>query len=227
VQEVKDGSNDSEQVQQRLAAHETASTALMEWMGAFHKLRRPVDGSGGLQDVLGAVADVATSITRAMAAAASAKNAAAAAVTAQQVRQSRRVSPQHRHHCPQVLPYCYHNLIGLVLRQYQGSVSSLDAPDNGWSQPPTTTLKIATGWHLGLWQRLTPLGIAWLLTMLALSVVCTRNIGMEQWTSTDHFGIVGSEAFQTNTMVDGCNAVRSAQSARITSLGEGGGWLLG
>jgi hypothetical protein len=84
-QEVKDGSNDAQQAQERLAQHSAAAPALAAWLGSFHKLQRPVEGSGPKGEVLAAAEDVARSILAARAAAQSAQNAAAAASTAKQV----------------------------------------------------------------------------------------------------------------------------------------------
>ncbi len=79
LQEVADSSNDAQQIQHRLAAHSELAGPLDDWLRRFSRLRRPVDGSGPLGEVLTSAGDIAEGLLRAKAAAASCRAAAEAA----------------------------------------------------------------------------------------------------------------------------------------------------
>ncbi|GFR40940.1 hypothetical protein Agub_g1600 [Astrephomene gubernaculifera] len=79
LREVADASNDAQQIQHRLAAHSELASALDDWLRRFSRLRRPVEGSGPLNEVLGSASDIADGLLRAKTAAASCRSAAEAA----------------------------------------------------------------------------------------------------------------------------------------------------
>ncbi|MEW5317265.1 MAG: hypothetical protein WDW38_008576 [Sanguina aurantia] len=84
LQGVTDGSNDGVQVQQRLSAYATTSTPLDDWVKKFKKLRRPIEGSSPLREVLASANDVVESLLSAHAAAAAVRGAADGAHKAKQ-----------------------------------------------------------------------------------------------------------------------------------------------
>ncbi|KXZ56759.1 hypothetical protein GPECTOR_1g684 [Gonium pectorale] len=79
LKEVRDESNDAQQIQHRLAAQAELAGPLDDWLRRFSRLRRPVDGSAPLGEVLASANDVAEGLLRAKAAAASCRAAAEAA----------------------------------------------------------------------------------------------------------------------------------------------------
>ncbi|GLC51118.1 hypothetical protein PLESTB_000467700 [Pleodorina starrii] len=79
LREVADASNDAQQIQHRLASQSELAAALDEWLRRFSRLRRPVDGTGPLGEVLASAGDIAEGLLRAKAAAASGRAAAEAA----------------------------------------------------------------------------------------------------------------------------------------------------
>ncbi|GIL73035.1 hypothetical protein Vretimale_4669 [Volvox reticuliferus] len=79
LKEVADASNDAQQIQHRLASQSELAAELDDWLRRFSRLRRPVDGSGPLAEVLASASDVAEGLLRAKAAAASCRAAAEAA----------------------------------------------------------------------------------------------------------------------------------------------------
>lgn len=83
LQVVTDDSNDEQHLQRRLTDYATVFAPLDGWLSRFVKLKRPLDGSRFIGDVLRSCHDVADSILRAKAAAAAARSAAEAAQQAQ------------------------------------------------------------------------------------------------------------------------------------------------
>ncbi|KAG2442556.1 hypothetical protein HXX76_002642 [Chlamydomonas incerta] len=79
LQEVADASNDAQQIQHRLMSQAELAGPLDDWLRRFSRLRRPVDGSGPLGEVLASAGDIAEGLLRAKAAAASCRSAAEAA----------------------------------------------------------------------------------------------------------------------------------------------------
>ncbi|KAG2448325.1 hypothetical protein HYH02_006909 [Chlamydomonas schloesseri] len=79
LQEVADASNDAQQIQHRLMSQAELAGPLDDWLRRFSRLRRPVDGSGPLGEVLASASDIAEGLLRAKAAAASCRSAAEAA----------------------------------------------------------------------------------------------------------------------------------------------------
>ncbi|KAF5829801.1 hypothetical protein DUNSADRAFT_15464, partial [Dunaliella salina] len=82
LKELDDSSNDAVAVQQRLVAHAATARPMDEWHKRFSRLRRPVDGSGPVEEVLQVAADAAQGVLRAKAAVASCRAAVEAAVKA-------------------------------------------------------------------------------------------------------------------------------------------------
>ncbi|EFJ52136.1 hypothetical protein VOLCADRAFT_103155 [Volvox carteri f. nagariensis] len=79
LKEVADVSNDAQQIQHRLASQSELAATLDDWLRRFSRLRRPVDGTGPLAEVLASASDIAEGLLRAKAAAASCRAAAEAA----------------------------------------------------------------------------------------------------------------------------------------------------
>lgn len=79
LEEVADPSNDAAQVQHRLKAHHATAKLLDDWHRRFNRLRRPIDGSGPLAEVMTSAVDAANGVLRAKAAVASCKAAAESA----------------------------------------------------------------------------------------------------------------------------------------------------
>ncbi len=53
------------QVQQRLMTHQAVGPPLTQWVTRFSRLRRPIDGSGSIKEVLAAATDSAAGVMRA------------------------------------------------------------------------------------------------------------------------------------------------------------------
>lgn len=79
LETVTDDSNDEQHLQHRLTDFDAVMAPLDEWLSRFVKLKRPLDGSRFIGDVLRSCTDVADSILRAKAAAGAARSAAEAA----------------------------------------------------------------------------------------------------------------------------------------------------